>query len=201
MPEVERLSGSTATVALVRPDRLVVANVGDSRAVLCRANGSTLEVSNDHRPAGRSAAAVREIARVSAAGAWISDGRVMGMLAVSRALGDWEFKEGRAQFLIDGTASGLWAPATAAGRVLSAPPVVPTPDVSEVDLQPGDQFLIVASDGVWDCTSSAQAVSFVRSELAKNGRDATKAAQALADTVVTRRRGMDNVAVIIVLLS
>ena len=34
--EEERLSGATATVVLARSDKLVVANVGDSRAVLSR---------------------------------------------------------------------------------------------------------------------------------------------------------------------
>ncbi len=34
--EEERLSGATATVVLARRDKIVVANVGDSRAVLSR---------------------------------------------------------------------------------------------------------------------------------------------------------------------
>lgn len=42
------LSGSTATVALVRRDKIVVANVGDSRAVLCR-NGTAVDLSTEHR--------------------------------------------------------------------------------------------------------------------------------------------------------
>lgn len=43
-------SGSTATVALVGPKRLVVANVGDSRAVLSR-NGEPVVLSSEHRQA------------------------------------------------------------------------------------------------------------------------------------------------------
>lgn len=200
MPQLERLAGSTGTVALVRRERLVVANVGDSRCVLARARGRHLDVSPDHRPYGAGAAAKREVARVTAAGAWVADGRVMGVLAVSRAFGDSEFKAGRAQFLLDGTASGYWPANMAAGRVLTSPPVIATPDVSEVELLEGDDFLILASDGLWDCTSSAQSVAFVRAELARNGRDATLAAQALADNAVGKRRGQDNVAAIIVLL-
>jgi serine/threonine protein phosphatase PrpC len=46
--EDERLSGSTATVALVRRDKIIVANVGDSRAVLCR-NGRPVDLSTEHR--------------------------------------------------------------------------------------------------------------------------------------------------------
>ena len=35
---------------------------------------------------------MREIDRITAAGGWINDGRVLGILAVSRAFGDMEFK-------------------------------------------------------------------------------------------------------------
>lgn len=35
-PEEERNAGATATIALARRDKVVVANVGDSRAVLSR---------------------------------------------------------------------------------------------------------------------------------------------------------------------
>lgn len=40
--------GSTAVVAVVTPDRIVVANCGDSRAVLCR-KGVPLPLSSDHK--------------------------------------------------------------------------------------------------------------------------------------------------------
>ena len=35
-PEEEKNAGATATIALARRDKIVVANVGDSRAVLSR---------------------------------------------------------------------------------------------------------------------------------------------------------------------
>lgn len=40
--------GSTAVVAVVTPDKLIVANCGDSRAVLCR-NGVAVALSSDHK--------------------------------------------------------------------------------------------------------------------------------------------------------
>lgn len=45
-------SGSTATVALIKRDRLVAANVGDSRLVLCR-NGRYFDVTTEHRLYGK----------------------------------------------------------------------------------------------------------------------------------------------------
>ena len=44
----DRLAGSTATVLLARRDKLVVANVGDSRAILSR-NGQAIHLSSEHR--------------------------------------------------------------------------------------------------------------------------------------------------------
>ena len=42
-------AGSTATAAILVGDRLLVANVGDSRAVLCR-GGNAIQLSMDHEP-------------------------------------------------------------------------------------------------------------------------------------------------------
>lgn len=40
--------GSTAVVAVVTPDKILVSNCGDSRAVLCR-NGVAIPLSSDHK--------------------------------------------------------------------------------------------------------------------------------------------------------
>ncbi|CAI0376567.1 unnamed protein product [Linum tenue] len=44
-----RDAGSTASTAILVGDRLLVANVGDSRAVICR-GGNAIAVSRDHKP-------------------------------------------------------------------------------------------------------------------------------------------------------
>lgn len=46
--EAEKMVGSTAVVAVVGPDQIVVANCGDSRAVLSR-GGVALPLSSDHK--------------------------------------------------------------------------------------------------------------------------------------------------------
>ncbi|KAF2932792.1 probable protein phosphatase 2C 37 [Oryza sativa Japonica Group] len=77
--------GSTAVVALLVRDRLVVSNCGDSRAVLCRA-GDPLPLSSDHKPDRPD-----EKARIEAVGGrvvYLNGPRVRGILAMSRALGD-----------------------------------------------------------------------------------------------------------------
>nr|GMC59097.1 protein phosphatase 2C 37-like [Ipomoea batatas] len=76
--------GSTAVVAVVTPESIVVSNCGDSRAVLCR-NGVAIPLSIDHKPDRPD-----EVNRIEAAGGRVIywDGpRVLGVLAMSRAIG------------------------------------------------------------------------------------------------------------------
>lgn len=46
-PECDAV-GSTAVVSILTPEKIVVANCGDSRAVLCR-NGKPVPLSSDHK--------------------------------------------------------------------------------------------------------------------------------------------------------
>ena len=46
-PECDAV-GSTAVVAIITPDEIIIANCGDSRAVLNR-NGKPIPLSNDHK--------------------------------------------------------------------------------------------------------------------------------------------------------
>ncbi|KAK4368625.1 hypothetical protein RND71_012417 [Anisodus tanguticus] len=77
--------GSTAVVAVVSPTHIIVANCGDSRAVLCRAK-VPMPLSVDHKPNRED-----ECSRIEELGGKVInwDGhRVSGVLAVSRSIGD-----------------------------------------------------------------------------------------------------------------
>ncbi|KAJ7975613.1 putative Protein phosphatase 2c [Quillaja saponaria] len=77
------LGGSTAVVAILTDNHIVVANCGDSRAVLCR-GGRAIPLSVDHKP-DRS----DELARIEVAGGrviFVNGARVEGILAMSRAI-------------------------------------------------------------------------------------------------------------------
>ncbi|KAA3457043.1 putative protein phosphatase 2C 51 [Gossypium australe] len=83
--EVMETMGSTAVVVLVSREEVVVANCGDSRAVLCRA-GTAVALSHDHKPDRPD-----ERDRVEAAGGRvinINGNRILGVLATSRSIGD-----------------------------------------------------------------------------------------------------------------
>jgi serine/threonine protein phosphatase PrpC len=80
-------AGCTSCVVLITNDALFCANAGDSRACLGLKNGKLIELSYDHKPDNDG-----ELARIKAGGGFVDDGRVQGIIAVSRAIGDWEYK-------------------------------------------------------------------------------------------------------------
>ncbi|KAM9349573.1 protein phosphatase 1L isoform 2-T2 [Symphorus nematophorus] len=131
-------AGTTCLVALLSDRELTVANVGDSRGVLCDKDGNAVALSHDHKPYQ-----LKERKRIKRAGGFISfngSWRVQGILAMSRSLGDYPLKN------------------------LNV--VIPDPDIMTFDLdklQP--EFMILASDGLWDAFSNEEAVRFVRERL------------------------------------
>ena len=79
-------SGCTAVVACVTPNYIICANAGDSRCVM-GTGGGTKPLSEDHKPTDEG-----ERKRIEDAGGSVSWKRVDGDLAVSRALGDFQYK-------------------------------------------------------------------------------------------------------------
>jgi len=171
-------AGCTAVVACVRGSQLVVANAGDSRAVLCRA-GRAIALSDDHKPALES-----ELTRIEQAGGWVTaQGRINGNLNLSRALGDLKYK-GNAQL-------------PKAAQIITA-----EPDVRSHTLTAEDEFLVLACDGVWDCMSNQDVCDFVKERIATVSLD--KIAEEIFDHCVsedpkmTQGIGGDNMTALIV---
>ncbi|KAK4799411.1 hypothetical protein SAY86_024776 [Trapa natans] len=172
---VSPATGTTALTALIFGRILMVANAGDCRAVLCR-NGVAVDMSQDHRPAN-----IHEMDRVKKLGARVLYGRLDGILSVTRALGDWDMK----------------IPGRAAGAALS--PLISDPDFQHVTLTEDDEFLILASDGIWAVMSSWRAVNIVRKELKKHN-DPKRAARKLVRESYWLGAN-DNATVVVVCLS
>jgi protein phosphatase 2C family protein 2/3 len=78
---------------------------------------------------GHKLISVGEKARISAAGGFVDFGRVNGNLALSRAIGDFEFKKG--------------ADLAPEQQIVTAFPDVVTHDISS-----DDEFLVIACDGM-----------------------------------------------------
>ncbi|KAI7693195.1 hypothetical protein SSS_06398 [Sarcoptes scabiei] len=179
------ISGTTVLIAirLLHSNKLLVANVGDSRGILCDSKGTTIPLSFDHKPYQS-----KEYRRIIDAGGYISlKGvyRVNGILAISRALGDYPLKENRL--------------------------IIPDPDILTFDLnelQP--KFMIMATDGFWDTFSNENAVKFVHDELSQMSSSAiikpTQSLSSIALHVAKRlakeaftRESYDNITVIFIL--
>ncbi|XP_063222627.1 protein phosphatase 1B isoform X1 [Bacillus rossius redtenbacheri] len=175
LPELasgEDKSGSTAVCALISPRQVFVANCGDSRALLCR-DGKPVFATCDHKPV-----LPAEKERIIRAGGSVMIQRVNGSLAVSRALGDYEYKnvEGR------GPCEQL---------------VSPEPEVSVMDWDEGrDEFLVLACDGVWDVMTNEDLCSFVRSRLAISS-DLESIANQVIDTCLYKG-SRDNMSIVLV---
>ncbi|XP_023546259.1 probable protein phosphatase 2C 53 [Cucurbita pepo subsp. pepo] len=84
-PVAPETVGSTAVVAIICASHIIVANCGDSRAVLCRRK-EPMALSVDHKPNRED-----EYERIEAAGGKViqwNGHRVFGVLAMSRSIGD-----------------------------------------------------------------------------------------------------------------
>ncbi|MGH0153946.1 UNVERIFIED_CONTAM: hypothetical protein FKN15_045217 [Acipenser sinensis] len=167
--------GSTATCVLVVDDVLFIANLGDSRAVLCRAAGEdskkmcALSLSKEHNPTQ-----YEERMRIQRAGGTVRDGRVLGLLEVSRSLGDGQYKRcgvistphlRRCQLTPndrDGRVLGLLEVSRSLGDgQYKRCGVISIPHLRRCQLTPNDRFLLLACDGLFKVFSPEEAVSFV----------------------------------------
>jgi len=165
--EKDWLDGSTMLTCVIFPVpksqtpsgsgcKLLVCNVGDSRAVLCAGQKlAAKRLSDDHKP-GRADERIRIAANggvVDMQGVWrvftpgpanFGGRSMIWGLAVSRAFGDLLMKEPQ-----------RYGCAAATGELVTA-----VPEIHTYDLDPSeDRFLIMACDGVWDVLGDEEAVS------------------------------------------
>ncbi|GJP76035.1 hypothetical protein CLOP_g16227 [Closterium sp. NIES-67] len=126
-------SGAAVVTCWAAPGSLHVAHAGDCRAVLCR-KGAANVLTSDHK-----ASREDERDRIENLGGHVDNftgtWRVQGVLAVTRGLGDANYKEY----------------------------ITPEPEVVHVPVTKDCDFLIMASDGLWDVVTNQEAVDIARS--------------------------------------
>jgi serine/threonine protein phosphatase PrpC len=150
---------------------LTVANIGDSRALIGR-NGQTVALTEDHKPTNQG-----EMKRIQAAGGFVQAARVDGQLALSRAMGDSQYK----------TNTSLPA---------DEQKVIPVPDVTKEKLKPGD-FLLICCDGIFESFTNEQAVKFVHDKL-QTSQDLAMIMAQLLDAVLAAG-SKDNMTAVLIL--
>ncbi|GFS03018.1 integrin-linked kinase-associated serine/threonine phosphatase 2C [Elysia marginata] len=176
--------GTTAVVVLAINDTLYIANLGDSKAVLCRykeceAKHMGVSLTVDHSPS-----VYEERIRIQKAGGVVREGRVLGVLEVSRSIGDGPYKRHG---------------------------VTCVPDVKRCQLTDNDRYLMIACDGLWKSYSVDESIQFANKILEDPNVTATgrktpedlkfdSACSKLANSAVLRLSG-DNVTVVMVSIS
>eukprot|EP00898_Chlorokybus_atmophyticus_P005545 jgi/Chlat1/5992/Chrsp4S06193 len=172
--------GCTALVALLLGQALYIANAGDSRAVLCNSDGSVERLTTDHKP--NLDAERKRVESVGGHlefhGCWrVASGDMPMRLAVSRSLGDLDFK-------------------------VPLPVVSAKPDVHTLRLRPPHMCVILGTDGLWDAVSDAAAGQIVLSSLQASASKADGDAKAAADALVAsalKLGTLDNVTALVML--
>ncbi|XBI01121.1 hypothetical protein VPH35_129964 [Triticum aestivum] len=157
-----REDGSTALAAILVGDQLYVANVGDSRAIALK-GGKAIPLSDDHKPNLKD-----ERARIENAGGGVSyDGftwRVDGILAMSRAFGNRSLKNY----------------------------VIAEPDIQETQVSSDLEYLVLATDGLWDVVQNEDVISLMKAT------DGPEAAAVKLTEMAHSRHSSDNITCIVV---
>ena len=182
------LSGSCALLTLFDPTNNVlrVANTGDSRAVLGRwdnGQGKYVAKAMSVDQTGFNQDEVDRLKQEHPDEEPVDPktGRVFG-IAVSRAFGDSRWKW--PQELSRTVHEKFWGPAPRPDGMIKTPPYLTAePEVKETKVQTGAKpdFLIMASDGLWDNMSNEDAVTCVSQWLDKFKPDAFIAEQMEAE--------------------
>jgi serine/threonine protein phosphatase PrpC len=161
------VSGSTAIVSIIDGNYMIVAWLGDSRGILCRGK-KAVELSWDHTPLRYD-----EKKRVEKLGGKVNLNdkrgdapRVMQSLAVTRAFGDIQLKKWKY--------------------------IIAEPEFTEIILLPEDQFVVFATDGLWDVLTDEEVISIVHST-----DDKLQAGQELVNRAI-QTGSKDNISVLVV---
>ena len=168
--------GTTANVITIFNNTILIANAGDSLSVLFRNNKAVI-LNTEHKLSIKS-----ETERVLNAGRKIINDRIDGKLNLSRALGDYQFKDKHLK------------PFEQA--------VSPIPEILSYPLDSHCEFLITACDGVWDCVDPQKLCEFISKELKENIKSISEIISNIEDmilsTTVNSPIGTDNMTCMII---
>ncbi|CAA7058293.1 unnamed protein product [Microthlaspi erraticum] len=133
-------SGACCVTVLIQDQEMIVSNLGNCRVVLCRGGGVSEALTSEHKPERDD-----ERKRIKNQGGHVSflgkAWRVAGILAVSRSIGDADLKNKKL--------------------------VIAEPETRVLEIEEDMEFLLLATDGLWDWVGNEEAVDTVLSVLAQ----------------------------------
>ena len=158
--KISMFTGCTANVLVIHNNKLFFANAGDSRSVLCK-KGQAYPMSIDHKPS-----IPAELKRIERAEGWVSDGRILGNLNISRGIGDSEYKLNNKLKPEEQIISNF-------------------PDVKTESLTSDIDFVVIACDGIWDCKTNQEVCDFFEDKFKKEpGKKISKCIEELFDEIL-----------------
>ena len=183
------VSGTTATIALFLNKKMLIAHVGDSRAVLSR-KGKAIQLTTDHIPNDPENPS-SETKRILKTGTkvvyhkydpkpkdlwWIHQ---PGGYPLTRSLGVAKWKQ------------------------LSNGSIIAIPEIKQHEITPDDEFLILGTDGLFDFAdqnfaASNQVIIDKASKLFNQGKNPTEVAEELARFIREDKKGGDDIGIVVV---
>ena len=151
-------SGSTCVSLIYTPEKLIVPNIGDSRAVLGRLidkeknEYKAIDLSRDHKPTEKD-----EAQRIIE-----NDGRIQPFTE------DGEFVGPERVWIKEEEVPGLAMTRSFGDRVAATVGVMSEPEIKEFFFDEGDKFMIIASDGIWEFISSQECINIIKDFYDKN---------------------------------
>jgi serine/threonine protein phosphatase PrpC len=150
-------SGTTCVSVIFTPERLIVPNIGDSRAVMGRYDKSTgkykaIELSRDHKPTEKD-----EAKRI-----YENDGRIQPFTE------DGEFVGPQRVWIKEEEVPGLAMTRSFGDRVAATVGVMSEPEIKEFDFCEEDKYMIIASDGIWEFISSQECIDIIQNYYENN---------------------------------
>jgi len=170
-------SGSTAVTALfftqtdingIKKRMICIANIGNTSALIGFGNGKLKLLTIEHNVVNNA----EEIQRIKNAEAFITQGKVAGVMKISRSFGNLDLKQ--------------W--------------IICEPSVELYEIGANDTHLIIATDGLFDFVKYQEVVDLLRENVEKGITDPNQLAKLLLEKAL-QNGSTDNIAVVIVQLN
>ena len=165
----EHDSGCTLNGFLIDKIKYIIytINIGDSRSILISNNNVIKQLSIDHKPNN-----AIESKRIIKNGGFITNNRILGVLGVSRSLGDKMLKSNDMNFVDN------------------------TPDINIHNITKNNKFLVCACDGLFDVLSNDDIGTYINKQY-NNNIDINDIATNIVNYAINDKKSKDNVSVII----
>lgn len=186
-----RFSGTTCISTIISKEKIVCANLGDSRAVLgkcVKGQWRAVNLSRDHK-----ASEIDESTRIIKRG-----GRIASYI-------DEETKESvgpQRVWLKEADIPGLAMTRSFGDQIAHCVGVTCEPEIKEYSFQGGEKFIVLGSDGIWEFIDSVECVHIIKEYYIKG--DVRGACKALIDEAFNRwikdQNVVDDITIIIAFL-